>query len=100
MFSGEKISSRMKRENADSFGSWMTRRGGGAPKGEAPAGGRRAMAVLKVYEGGGRTERVGGCCDLEVGARNASRQNVYSCPGAAGVFGVLTLSAGRPALRH
>ena len=73
MFSGEKISSRMKRENADSFGSWMTRRGGGAPKGEAPAGGRRAMAVWGVYEEGKRVERLGGGCDLEVGARNASR---------------------------
>ena len=57
MFSGEKISSRTKRENADSFGSWIARRGGGTPKGEAPAGARRDMMVSwRIRRRGGGDE--------------------------------------------
>ena len=45
MFSTDMISSRMKRENADSFGSWATRRGGAAKRGP-PGAARRDMACF------------------------------------------------------
>ena len=51
-FSGEKISSRMKRETADSLGS-TTRRGGAMPNGDCPGAARRAMSSFWGRNGGG-----------------------------------------------